>query len=276
MDRDAFSEETYVSPRFSVGYAATPSLGFSLTTGVFYESPRFLVRAADPDNFDLANEKISHVSVGLDYDFAESWNLITEVYYQQLDDLVVDDGRANNRARNQGEGTNSGFDVVLQRAFGNRWSGDLTYSYNRGRRDDNDGRGSYVPDFSREHFFSVGARWELSDRLQLAARWKWGSGRPGDAFIIHENVLPGDQLLRASREITQPNATTLGDYQSLNVRVDYRRRVASVDLVLVLDVINIYGAKRGSPQDFNPITGQDIEDEGAPFPQFGLILEKAW
>ena len=27
---------------------------------------------------------------------------------------------------------------------------------------------------------------------------------------------------------------------------------------------------------FNPITGEEIEDEGTPFPQFGLILERAW
>lgn len=276
VDRDDFSEETYWSPRFSVGYTATPNLRFSLTSGIYYESPQFLVRAADPDNFDLANEKITHVGVGLDYDFGEVWNLIAEAYYQDLDDLVVDVSRADLRARNSGEGSNSGFDIVLNRAFGNSWSADLTYSYNRGRQNDNDGRGSYTPDFSREHFFSVGGRWEITDRLQLAARWKWGSGRPGDRFIIHEDVLPGDFLLRASKEITEKNATTLGDYQSLNIRVDYRRRIASVDLVLFLDVINVFGAERGSPQDFNPITGQEIDDDGNPFPQFGFILERAW
>ena len=276
VDRDDFSEETYLSPRLSIGYAATPDLRFSLTSGIYYESPQLLVRASDPDNFDLANEKITHVGVGLDYGFGDTWNVIAEAYYQELDDLVVDDSRANNLARNSGEGTNSGFDLVLQRAFGNSWSADLTYSYNRGRQNDNDGRGSYTPDFSREHFFSVGGLWEVTDRLQLAARWKWGSGRPGDAFIIHEDVLPGDALLRASKEITKKNATTLGDYQSLNVRVDYRRRWGTVDLVFFLDVINVYGAKRGAPQDFNPITGQEIDDEGNPFPQFGLILERAW
>jgi len=276
VDRDAFSEETYLSPRFSVAYSATPALRFSLTSGLYHESPRFLTRSADPANFDLANEKIAHVSLGLDYTINDAWNAIAEVYHQELDDLVVDRSRTNRRALNAGEGTSSGFDLVLQRAFDNGWSADLTYSYNRGRQDDNDGRGSYTPDFSREHFFSVGSRWEVTDRLQLAARWKWGSGRPGDAFIIHENVMPGSGLLRASKEITEQNATTLGDYQSLNVRVDYRRRFGPMDVVLFLDVINLYGAERGAPQDFNPITGRQIDEEASPFPQFGLILERAW
>lgn len=276
VDRDAFSEETYVSPRFALGYAATPKLRFTLTGGLFYESPRFLTRAANPDNVAVANEEIVHLSLGLDYNMGDVWNLTAEVYHQALDDLVVDPSRASRRALNSGEGRNSGFDLVLQRAFGNGWSADLAYFFNRGRQNDNDGRGSYTPDFSRKHFFSVGSRWEITDRLQLAARWKWGSGRPGDTFIIHQNVVPGSGLLRASKEITAQNTTTLGDYQSLNVRVDYRRQFGSMDVVLFFDVINLYGAGRGAPQAFNPIIGRQINEDASPFPQFGLILERAW
>jgi hypothetical protein len=277
LDRDAFSEESYLAPRLAAGYRATPALRFSFTSGLYYESPRFLTRAADRANFDLANEEIAHLGLGLDYDLNDAWNVMVEVYYQELDDLVVDQSRATGRALNAGEGTNRGLDLVLQRAFGNGWSADVTYSWNRGRQDDNDGRGSYTPDFSREHFASVGARWEVTDRLQLAARWKWGSGRPGDAFVIHRDVLPpAAGLTRASQEITETNATTLGDYQSLNVRVDYRRRLGPMDVVLFLDVINVYAADRGAPLEFNPISGEQIDDDASPFPQFGLILERAW
>lgn len=276
LEHDAFSDETYVSPRFSLGYRATQKLRFSLASGIYYESPRFLVRAANPANFNLSNERITHVGIGADYAIDDAWSILAEAYYQTLDDLVVNQGRADRRVRNAGDGTNSGFDLVLQRAFGRGWSADLTYSYNRGRQNDNDGRGTFVPDFSREHFFSVGSRWEITDSLQLAARWKWGSGRPGDAFILHQNVIPDSGLRRASQEITARNATTLGDYQSLNVRVDYRRRLGPMDLVLFLDVINVYGADRGSPQAFNPITGREIDEDASPFPQVGLILERAW
>ncbi len=277
VDRDAFSDETYVAPRFSVLYSAAPDLRFSLTSGLYYESPRLLVRAANPNNFDLSNEEIAHIGVGLDYDINEQWNIILEAYYQELDDLIVDLSRASGRALNAGDGENSGIDLVVQRSFGNGWSADFTYSWNDSSQDDNDGRGSYTPDFAREHFASIGARWEVTDRLQIAGRWKWGSGRPGDRFIIHEDVLPPSLgLTRASKEITEVNATTLGDYQSLNVRVDYRRRFWGTDFVLFLDVINVYGADRGSPQDFNPITGAEIDEDASAFPQFGLILERAW
>jgi hypothetical protein len=276
-DRDAFSDDTYVGPRFAATYTASPDLRFSLTSGIYYESPPLLVRAANADNFDLANEEITHIGVGFDYDINERWNVILEAYYQQLDDLIVDQSRASGRALNAGDGDNSGIDLVLQRAFENGWSADFTYSWNDSSQDDNDGRGSYTPDFSREHFASIGARWEVTDRLQIAGRWKWGSGRPGDHFIIHEDVLPPALgLTRASKEITAINATTLGDYQSLNVRVDYRRRFFYTDFVFFLDLINVYAADRGSPQAFNPITGAEVDEDAGVFPQFGVILERAW
>jgi hypothetical protein len=266
VDRDDFSAQTYTAPRLSIGYEASPVLRLSLTAGVFHESPRFLVRAANPANFDLKNEEIRHLGLGLDYQLGAAWNLVAEIYYQALDDLVVDEGRTTQASANAGEGTNTGFDLVLRRAFGDRWSADMTYSYNRARLDDNDGRGRYTADFSRDHFFAVGGRWEITDRLQIGARWKWGSGRPGDASIVHEDVLPGSGLLRFSREITGENAITLGDYQSLNVRLDYRRRLGPMDVVAFVDIINIYGAEKVHHRNSIRATGNWWKTRVTPSP----------
>jgi hypothetical protein len=276
VEQDDFSSETYTSPRLSMTYQASPDLRLSANTGIYYESPRFLVRAANPENFDLANEEVTHFSLGLDYWINDSWRVMAEVYHQDLNDLVVDEGRATSVAANSGDGTSSGLDLVVQKRFGDGWSADFTYFYNDAEFNDNDGAGAYIPDFSREHFFAVGGRWEINDAWQVAARYKWGSGRPGDAFIVHEDVLPGSGLLRYSKEITDTNAITLGDYSSLNLRVDYRRSFGPVDLVAFVDVINITGAENGSAGEFNPRTGNQIPEDGHLFPLIGVIFEKAW
>jgi hypothetical protein len=41
-------------------------------------------------------------------------------------------------------------------------------------------------------------------------------------------------------------------------------------------LINVYAADRGSPQAFNPITGAEVDEDAGVFPQFGVILERAW
>ncbi len=275
-DRDGFAEESLLSPRLAANWRPDPSMRVSATAGVFYQSPRLLVRAANPENFAIENERITHVSVGFERFFGPDWSLLVEPYYQWMDNLVVEPERTSGRVTNDGEGTNLGVDVVLSRRFEDGWFGNVVYAYNNARIDDNDGLGTYDADFNREHFFSIGGSWEISQRWKLGARWKWATGRPTDAFIINDDVLGAGQPLRYSKELIGQNALRLDDSHGLNIRVDYRRPLGPVDLVTFLDVINVYGGPGGGSQEFDPRRGVIVADEGEAFPIIGLIFERSW
>ena len=275
-DRDGFSDESLVSPRLALNGQITNDLRLSATAGVFYQSPRALVRAANPDNFGIENEQITHFSVGASYDFGGNWNVLVEPYFQQLDNLIVAEGRTSGRADNSGDGTNYGIDVVVSRYFDNGWFANATYSYNDAERNDGDGTPDYPFDFSRSHFFSVGGSWEINARWKIGARWKYASGRPTDDFIINEDVLGPGFPERSSKELTTRNTLTLDDYHSLNVRVDYRRSLGPVDLVAFLDVINVYGGPGANQQEFDPINGVNVIEDNSAFPIIGLIFERSW
>ena len=125
-DRDGFSDESLVSPRFAANWRPEPDMRVSATAGVFYQSPRFLVRAANPENFDIENERITHVSVGFERSFGPDWSLLVEPYYQWLDNVIVEPERTSGRVTNDGEGTNLGLDVVLSRRFEDGWFGNVS------------------------------------------------------------------------------------------------------------------------------------------------------
>lgn len=275
-DRDGFADESLVSPRLAANWRLSPVTRLSATAGIFYQSPRYLVRSASTDNFRISNEEITHFSVGLQHDFGRNWRLLVEPYYQQLDDLVVAEGRTSGRVTNDGEGTNYGVDVVVSRFFDNGWSANATYSYNNARYDDNDGNGNYDADFNRPNFFSIGSSWEINERWKVGARWKWANGRPMDDFIINEDVLGPGEPLRYSKELTDQNALRLEDYHSLNIRVDYRRPIGPVDLVAFIDVINVYGGPGANSQEFDPRRGVNIVEENEAFPIIGIIFERTW
>ena len=276
FDRDGFSGESLLSPRLAANWRLSPGLRISATAGIFYQSPRFLVRGGNPDNFDIENERIAHASIGFTRDFGRNWSLLVESYYQQLDNLVVAEGRTSGRATNDGEGTNLGVDVVLSRRFANGWFGNVVYAYNDARIDNNDGFGEFDADFNRTHFFSIGGSWEINARWKIGARWKYGTGRPTDDFVINEDVLGPGQPLRYSKELTQPNALRLDDYHSLNMRVDYRRSMGPVDFVAFLDVINVYGGPNTNSQEFDPRRGINVVEDDGAFPLIGLIFERSW
>jgi hypothetical protein len=275
-DRDGFSSESLLSPRVAANWRFSPGRRLSATAGVFYQSPRFLVRSASPENFGIENERITHVSVGYEQQFGEDWTLLVEPYYQQLDKLITAEGRTSGRVSNAGEGRNLGVDVVLSRRFRNGWFANVVYAYNDATIDANDGLGDYDADFNRPHFFSVGGSWEISDRWKLGARWKWARGRPTDDFVIHEDVLGPGEPLRYSKELTRTNALRLEDYHSLNIRVDYRQPLGWVDLIAFIDVINVYGGPGANSLEFDPRNGVNVVEENEAFPIFGLIFERAW
>jgi hypothetical protein len=275
-DRDGFSDQSLVSPRLAANWLLESGMRLSASGGVFYQSPRFLVRAASPENFSIKNERVTHVSVGVEQHFGRNWSLLVEPYFQRLDHLVVEQERTSGRVTNDGTGTNLGLDVVLSRRYAGGWSANAVYAYNKARINDNDGSGDYDADFNRKHFFSIGGNWQINERWKLGARWKWASGRPTDDFVIHSDVLGTGQPLRYSKELTQRNAIRLDNLHSLNVRVDYRRNLGPVDLVGFLDVINIYGGPSGGSREFDPRRGVIVADDGEALPIIGLILERSW
>lgn len=275
-DHDGFSSEGNVSPRFAFNYRLGPDTRLSASAGLFYQSPRYFDRAADPSNLGLANERIAHLSAGFTHRINDRWDLLVEAYAQKLDDLVTEDDRTSGTLSNDGEGTNFGVDVVLARNFANGLSGNITYSYNDFRIDENDGRAEYDADNNRPHFFSVGGTWEINEHWMLSARMKWASGLPVDDFVVHDDVLGPGRPLRYSKELTTTNSLRADSYYALNLRVDYRRPLGWLDLVAFIDVINVIGGVGASPPEFNPRTGLNVADEEEALPIFGLILEKNW
>ena len=276
-EQDSLSDQSYISPRLAATYQLSPSTTLSATAGTFYQAPHFLDRAADVSNFDLENERLDHVSIGLEHRVGSDWSFLVEGYYQQLSDLVTESDQATRVVTNRGEGTSFGLDVVLNRYFSNGWSANAVYSYNDATLDDRNGEGEYAADYNYEHLFSAGARWEINDRWQIGLRWKYATGRPRDDFIVHDDVLAGiGGPLRFSREYVSNNTERWDDFHTLNLRVDYRRSFGAVDVVAYLDVLNLYGASATDELEFEPATGQLIEDDGDILPLIGIRFERVW
>jgi len=275
LERDGLTGESLVSPRFSANWRPSRSLRYFATAGLFHQSPRFLDFAANVEN-ELDNEKITHGSIGLEYFPNDTWSVLTEAYYQDLAKLVVDMDRASGTFANIGDGTSYGFDVVVKGTIREGLYATATYSYNDAKVDRKDGRGAVVDEFSREHVATLGLTWEITDRWKVAGRYKYLSGRPEDAFIIHEDVLGPGQPLRFSRERIGRSVGRNPGYGVLNVRVDYRRAFGPVDVTAFLDVINVTSAASTDDTEFDYRRGVNVKDDSEAEPLIGLRLDYAW
>src|SRR5690606_4707124 len=194
LERDGFADESFASPRLAINWRPGAKVRYFATAGIFHQSPRFLELAANEAN-DLETEKITHGSLGFEYFPNNRWSLLTEAYYQNLDNLVVDLDRSSGTFANIGDGTSYGVDFVVNGMIPDGLYTTATYSYNDAVIDRKDGRGEVPADFSRKHVGTLGLTWEINDRWKVAVRYKYLSGRPDEEFIIHPDVLgPGEPL----------------------------------------------------------------------------------
>ncbi|MDP2715220.1 TonB-dependent receptor [Rheinheimera sp.] len=275
LERDGFADESFASPRFSVNWRPGKTVRYFATAGLFHQSPRYLQLAANASN-TLETEKIIHSSVGFKYFPHSNWSVLTEAYYQNLDNLVVDLDRANGTFANIGDGRSYGVDIVVNGTIFEGLYASATYSYNDAVVDRKDGRGDVAAEFNRKHVATLGLTWEISDRWKVAGRYKYLSGRPDDNFIIHADVLGPGQPLRYSKEITERNVGRKDSSGLLNVRVDYRRAFGPIDVTAFLDVINVTAASSGDDTEFDYRRGVLVQDDSEAEPLIGLRLDYAW
>jgi 5-hydroxyisourate hydrolase-like protein (transthyretin family) len=275
FEQEGFADESFASPRFSVDFQPAGKLRYFATAGLFHQSPRYLQLAANESN-KLKTEQITHSSIGFEYLPFDRWSVLTEAYYQQLDDFVVSLDRARGTFANIGEGTSYGVDVVLKGTIREGIYATATYSYNDVVIDKKDGRGEVPADFNREHVATLGLTWEINDRWKIAGRYKYLSGRPDETFIIHSNVLGAGQPLRYSKEILERNVGRKSSNILVNVRVDYRRAFGPIDVTAFLDVINATASSSSDAEDFDYRRGVVVKDESEAEPLLGLRLDYAW
>lgn len=275
LERDGFADESVAAPRFSVNWQPGKKVRYFASAGLFHQSPRYLELAANESN-KLKTEKITHTSVGLKYFPHSNWSVLTEAYYQSLDDLVVDLDRVSGTFANIGDGSSYGVDIVVNGILFEGLYASATYSYNDAVVDRKDGRGDVAAQFNRKHVATLGLTWEISNRWKVAARYKYLSGRPEDNFIIHSDVLGPGQPLRYSKQITERNVGRKDSSGLLNVRVDYRRAFGPIDVTAFLDVINVTAASSSDDTEFDYRRGVLVQDDSEAEPLIGLRLDYAW
>ncbi|WP_370981610.1 TonB-dependent receptor plug domain-containing protein [Agaribacterium sp. ZY112] len=272
-DYDEWVAQSLLSPRFAADWALSSGINLSASFGRYYQIPDLLVRARSPANAELESEQTDQLSFGLSKSFMGGWNVLSELYYQQLSNLITSPDRATGISSNEGEGYSQGLDLVLNRYFSERWSMNVSYSFNQSEIDSKDGFGRVNADYQRPHALGLGGVFELTQRWKFSARYKLMSGRPDSSYIVNDNVLGDGQPLRYSKEIVGRNDERFDMYSSLNFRVDYQRSLGPSNVVAFLDVINALGSENTNQSSFNERTGELNTSSGRAFPLIGLRFD---
>lgn len=267
------NKKQYFSPRLSANYKLSSESSVSFGTGIYYQLPEISTFNASAANRELESERAIHAILSFKTLVADGLRLSIEPYYKTFSDLLVRKNRASYEYANLGDGYAVGIDFGLIKRLDDQLYGQLNYSYAISKRRDAAEKPYYDSDFNQPHVVNLLVGYELDKNWQFSAKFKYATGRPADAYIIHKNVHGDSGLYRYSQEITGNNADRTADFHTLNVRADRRIQIRSLAIVLFLDILNVYGNLNVNEERFLETNGI-VEERGFRIiPTFGLKIE---
>lgn len=270
FERDGVSGRMNIVPRVSATSPPIADLTFAVAGGVYLQplALRDLVGAAT--NSDLPPERSTHAIVGVSRTVGSNVKLGVEGYYRSLSELPVFLDQTTGIEKAIGTGYSSGIDVMIVRRLVDRFFGQASYSYAVSRRNDHRGGPVYYADGNQPQSFNLLGGYTFNAHWSLSGKFKFAKGKPTDAFIVHDDVLPGSGVHRFSQEIRDHNVNRFPDLHALNARVDYQRQARTIGIDAFLDVLDVYNHLNVNNVRFVERTGRTVFDGVKIVPTFGL------
>jgi len=239
-----------VDPRFSARYRVLPATAVKAGVGLYQQPP-------DPDETDevfgnpeLLPKRSVHLSVGVEQEVSDLFDLDVTGFYKLLDRVVVRNpeyrGEESDEVpyTNDGEGRIFGLEVLLRLQPGRDLYGWIAYTFQRSFRTDRPGETRERPfDFDQPHILTLLAGYDLPRGWSVGARFRFVSGNPDTPVV--------DAVYDSANDVWVPiygesNSDRLGPFHQLDVRVDKVWTFQSWKLNLYADVQNVYN--HGNPE----------------------------
>ncbi len=207
-----------------------------------------------PTTTDVKPQDSWQVALGIAKTIGNNYELSIEGYYKEMKNLIAYQDGASlfsldpwESQVTQGEGKSYGGEFFLQKKFGKftGWVGyTLSWSW---RRFDDKNFGEWYPfKFDRRHDISLVGVYELSDRINLAATWVYGTG---NSVTFADSRLPVLLNNENFNEITyidyfkSRNANRLPAFHRLDVNVDFIKQKKNHKRIWSIGAYNAYSRK---------------------------------
>lgn len=282
---DLLDRRTVVSPRGALRFQLTASTAVAGSIGMYTQAPSY-IWLTNPNNSVLEPARARQVVLGVEHLLRPDLKARLEVYDKRytrypaslqrtylvlantgagfggsdesyasfgLDDLV-----------SEGTGRSQGVELLLQKKLSDiPLYGILSVTVGRSRFTALDGV-ERAGSFDQPVLVALSVGYRFDERWEASARFRYGSGRPYTPFNAD-----------GSQDPERYNSERLAARHSLDLRVDRRWNFSAWNLIVYLDIQNIYGFKEQSGVRWNAREQRAETDESAigVLPSIGVSAE---
>lgn len=261
-ERNRLTRETFASPRAALSWS--PAEG-RVTLRAGFGRHRQFAEIGDllslAGNRALKSEFTDHLTAGADVRISQRSRLRVELFERRDNDQIfrlaeprIVSGRIADdasRPENSVSGKARGFEIMLQRRSGNRFSGWASYAYLTTRMKERTTGLSFPTDFDQRHTVSLFGAYRITESWSFNTVYRGSTGQPFPAFLRTANGL---YFLSAER-----NALRLNRYGRLDLRLNktFNWKASRWSLVIEgLNMLNQGNKTFNGIERFDPRTGQ--------------------
>jgi len=248
LQTEDYLDKQFIEPRFSLEYSPVDGLIFSAGTGVYHQLPGVVETNEVFGNPDLDYIKSIHGVVGVQKLLANGWDIKSELYYKDLDNLVAGDEEL--RFNNNGEGYAYGLETLIRKNLTDRFSGWLSLSLSEAKRKQKLTGDSFAFDYDQPFNVTLVGNYKFNRRWNVGAKLWMHSGAP---YTPVTGSTPDDEIDGLfNPQFGEVNSKRLPSYSRIDVRVDRTfTRSNGKEVSLYFEALNLLDNDNISYYDYN-------------------------
>jgi len=284
-ERNDYTEQSFVHPRFALNWQATDSLLVKAKAGTYSRFPDIGTAIKKLGNPKIESPKATHYSLGFDYDLNGLWFTSIDIYRKELGDLPrsTDELSINNDSNDDlhytsdTSGSAQGIEWLVRRERESGWFGWASLSWSQSDRTDD------LTNITSDYYLdtpmvaNVVVNYELNERWDFGLRFTLRSGAKYTPITgLRENPDYDEHYLPNYGEV---NSKTLPVYHRLDLEANYKTTYWGYDAQWTWAVINAMAQKNVSGYYYDPQDGDSPdkftvsgEEDIGIFPYVGLKM----
>lgn len=232
-------------------------------------------------------DPFSFYTLSLDSNLGQGLGLKTELFYKELDNLIVANPDTQKRRLTQhvagaptfddvASGESYGIELLLNKQLSEDWYGWASIAYSKTERDNPLTNQQFNSEFDLPWVANLVLDYKWNENWQIGAKWRFQSGR---RYTQVQSATPytetNNQPLFYIPQYGEFNAEQWGNYHRLDLRADYQTQVFGLESTIYIEVLNVYGSKTVQELEYN-IDYSDFEKDyqfpDMPLPSIGITL----
>ena len=282
------NSQRYLEPRARIGFDVTDKHKLNISYGVHHtlvDDYQYLIPQYGEPTLEASES--THYTLSLDSNLGQGLGLKTELFYKELDNLIVANPDAQKRRLTQNvigaptfddvaSGESYGIELLLNKQLSEDWYGWASIAYSKTERDNPLTNQQFNSEFDLPWVANLVLDYKWNENWQIGAKWRFQSGR---RYTQVQSATPytetNNQPLFYIPQYGEFNAEQWGNYHRLDLRADYQTKVFGLESTIYIEVLNVYGSKTVQELEYN-IDYSDFEKDyqfpDMPLPSIGFTL----